>query len=147
MKHIYFTFLFFLFSCVLKSADYIAYDSAEVRLLNKFTGKYEKIIIKANVLYIFDSRLYLLLRKCYKSSQEDDIENISFIQIVKRSSNLDSSDPYIKDLEIPTKLKIPKIPGYKDYFIFSGWLYSSSSSLNFLIDSAYDVTLIRCIIK
>ena len=125
------------------------FSIAKVQLLNKFTGNTKIVNLHKDQLYIFEDKLYIMLRNCYKASQQDEPENEAFIQMVKHTSerdktktnDLSSTIPIPKDFEIKAK------DNYLSKFIFSGWLFSSSPSLTYLEDQMYDITLLQCVVK
>lgn len=141
MKKLLFIVCLSLFSFSLQAASFIKKNSGTFRFLNKVTGKYEEKILPLNQLYIFDDNLKIILRTCYRSSAQDEPENIGFVQIVK---DIKQSAPKTT-LSIPKDFGISEIDTQHNYsLIFSGWLFSSSPSLNLLEDAIYDVSLVMC---
>ncbi len=126
-------------------ADYTKNNKADLRFLNKYTGKTELATLTVGQNYIFDNGLYVLLRTCYKSSIQDDPENKAFLQVVRVVKEDNQSDVRkTLDIELPKDFRIKIENNEVTKFIFSGWLFSSSPSVNFLEDKTYDITLLHC---
>jgi hypothetical protein len=131
------------------ASDFTPVKIAEVNLLNKLTGKYQRVKINEGVMHTFDYNLTLVLRKCYTSPRQDEKENIAFLQIVKKilrsqeAKNLDNNTEKT-NLKIPEDFKITDSQESVNRLVFTGWLFSSSPSLNYLEDQVYDVTLLSC---
>jgi len=136
--------LYLLAAGTLLAADYKS-SQAKVRLLNKYTGKTEKITLKVGNPYVFDKNLHVLLRACYKSSSQDEPESKAFIQVVRLVANNLTTDG-IKTLSIPlpNDFFIKNNNDETPKFIFSGWLFASSPSVSYLEDPIYDITLLNC---
>ncbi len=137
--------LFFLSISFSAASTYTQHSKAKVRLLNKLTGKTAVVDLKTDSVNIFDDNLYTKLRVCYKSSLQDEPENKSFIQVVRLVDKSDTSEqintiniPIPNDFVINISNKLSRV------FIFSGWLFSSSPSVNSLEDHIYDITLLGC---
>ncbi len=112
---------------------------------NKSTGKYETADIKIGDVYKFDNDLSVLFRACYKSSSQDEPENIAFLQVSKVVPKNDKSTiNLIPTIAIPEQILVNPQDGFETRFIFSGWLFSSSPSVNTVVDVIYDISLIKC---
>jgi hypothetical protein len=147
----------FVLSCItvgslfISGASFINTGGAKVQLLNKLTGKYSVVSLKLNNVYNFDDKMFIVLRKCEQSSKQDDPENIAFLQISRLVQKNSLEKKPINDLNnkitIPADLLNASYNNniYNNIFIFSGFMYSSSPSLNILQDQIYDVTLISCL--
>ncbi|MFL1781203.1 DUF2155 domain-containing protein [Candidatus Hepatincolaceae symbiont of Richtersius coronifer] len=137
----------FCFAPLLKAKSLIAHQEAKFELLNKITGKYSSVALLENVPFLFDNKLLVILRKCYKSSQEDEPESIAFIQAIKIDKADNNKTPKAVDTSlIPQDLKELLSPKNNNDLIFSGWLFASSPSLSYLEDQSYDISLINCIV-
>ncbi len=147
----------FILSCItagslfISGASFVNTGGAKVQLLNKLTGKYNVVSLKLNSIYNFDDKMFIVLRKCEQSSKQDDPENIAFLQISRLVQKNSVEKKPINDLN--SKIKLPadlmnvsyNATTYNNILIFSGFMYSSSPSLNILQDQIYDVTLISCL--
>ena len=127
MKKYLFSIIFSIIMLVsiAKANEYITFNKANFQLLNKLTGKYETATLQANRSFEFDKRLKVILKKCYRTAQEDEVEHIAFIEVYKTTKD-------DNNIEVENN-------------IFSGWLYSSSPSLSFVQDKVYDITVLKCI--
>lgn len=113
-------------------------------MLNKLTGKYDKILLATDIIHQFDNNLYIVLKACYKPVQKDDIENSAFFEVMKTYDK--------KDYDLYKDKPIIPMPFYfknlntkmEKVMIFSGWMFSSSPSLSHMTDNTYDLILIKC---
>ncbi|MDR2008615.1 MAG: DUF2155 domain-containing protein [Alphaproteobacteria bacterium] len=136
--------LFCLFATSIWADDYTKSSQAQVRLLNKYTGKTEKATLRVGQNYVFDKNLNILLRVCYKSSAQDEPESKAFIQVIRVvATNLKEDVPTL-DIPIPNDFRVKVADSDTTKFIFSGWLFASSPSVSYLEDPIYDITLLRC---
>ncbi|MDR0484494.1 MAG: DUF2155 domain-containing protein [Alphaproteobacteria bacterium] len=127
------------------AVEYTKSSQAQVRVLNKYTGKTEKVTLKVGKSYIFDKNLNILLRACYKSSVQDEPESKAFIQVIRVVSDSQrDSDIKTLDIAIPKDFKVKLNENEIPKFIFSGWLFASSPSVSYLEDITYDITLLTC---
>ena len=92
----------------------------EIKILNKISSKNVSLELKNNEEKIFDD-LIIKSIKCKNSEFDDDPEIISYIQVIDQS--------------ISTKDEV---------FVFNGWMFSSSPSINPFDHPVYDIWLTRC---
>ena len=92
----------------------------EIKILNKISSKNVSLELKNNEEKIFDD-LIIKSIKCKNSEFDDDPEIISYIQVI--------------DQRISTNDEV---------FVFNGWMFSSSPSINPFDHPVYDIWLIRC---
>mgnify|MGYP001436236545 FL=1 len=92
----------------------------EIKILNKISSKNVSLELKNNEEKIFDD-LIIKSIKCKNSEFDDDPEIISYIQVIDQS-----------------------ISNNDEVFVFNGWMFSSSPSINPFDHPVYDIWLIRC---
>ena len=92
----------------------------EIKILNKVSSKNVSLELKNNEEKIFDD-LIIKSIKCKNSEFDDDPEIISYIQVIDQS--ISTND---------------------EVFVFNGWMFSSSPSINPFDHPVYDIWLTRC---
>ena len=92
----------------------------EIKILNKISSKNVSLELKNNEEKIFDD-LIIKSIKCKNSEFDDDPEIISYIQVIDQS--ISTND---------------------EVFVFNGWLFSSSPSINPFDHPVYDIWLTKC---
>jgi len=92
----------------------------EIKILNKISSKNVSLELKNNEEKIFDD-LIIKSIKCKNSEFDDDPEIISYIQVIDQS--ISTND---------------------EVFVFNGWMFSSSPSINPFDHPVYDIWLTRC---
>ena len=92
----------------------------EIKILNKISSKNVSLELKNNEEKIFDD-LIIKSIKCKNSEFDDDPEIISYIQVIDK--NISTND---------------------EVFVFNGWMFSSSPSINPFDHPVYDIWLTRC---
>ena len=92
----------------------------EIKILNKISSKNVSLKLKNNEEKIFDD-LIIKSIKCKNSEFDDDPEIISYIQV--RDQSISTND---------------------EVFVFNGWMFSSSPSINPFDHPVYDIWLTRC---
>ena len=92
----------------------------EIKILNKISSKNVSLELKNNEEKIFDD-LVIKSIKCKNSEFDDDPEIISYIQVIDQS--ISTND---------------------EVFVFNGWMFSSSPSINPFDHPVYDIWLTRC---
>ena len=92
----------------------------EIKILNKISSKNVSLELKNNEEKIFDD-LIIKSIKCKNSEFDDDPEIISYIQVIDQS--ISTND---------------------EVFVFNGWMFSSSPSINPFDHPVYDVWLTGC---
>ena len=92
----------------------------EIKILNKISSKNVSLELKNNEEKIFDD-LIIKSIKCKNSEFDDDPEVISYIQVIDKS--ISTND---------------------EVFVFNGWMFSSSPSINPFDHPVYDIWLTRC---
>ena len=92
----------------------------EIKILNKISSKNVSLELKNNEEKIFDD-LIIKSIKCKNSEFDDDPEIISYIQVIDQS-----------------------ILNNDEVFVFNGWMFSSSPSINPFDHPVYDIWLAKC---
>ena len=92
----------------------------EIKILNKISSKNVSLELKNNEEKIFDD-LIIKSIKCKNSEFDDDPEIISYIQVIDQS--ISTND---------------------EVFVFNGWMFSSSPSINPFDHPVYDIWLTSC---
>ena len=92
----------------------------EIKILNKISSKNVSLELKNNEEKIFDD-LIIKSIKCKNSEFDDDPEIIAYIQVIDQS-----------------------ISNNNEVFVFNGWMFSSSPSINPFDHPVYDIWLTRC---
>ena len=92
----------------------------EIKILNKISSKNTSLELKNNKEIVFDD-LIIKSIKCKNSEFDYDPEIIAYIQVIDQSvSNND------------------------EVFVFNGWMFSSSPSINPFDHPVYDIWLTKC---
>ena len=92
----------------------------EIKILNKISSKNTSLELKNNKEKVFGD-LIIKSIKCKNSEFDDDPEIIAYIQVIDQSvSNND------------------------EVFVFNGWMFSSSPSINPFDHPVYDIWLTKC---
>ena len=92
----------------------------EIKILNKISSKNVSLELKNNEEKVFDD-LIIKSIKCKNSEFDDDPEIIAYIQVIDQS--ISTND---------------------EVFVFNGWMFSSSPSINPFDHPVYDIWLTRC---
>ena len=92
----------------------------QIKILTKISSKNVSLKLKNNEEKIFDD-LIIKSIKCKNSEFDDDPEIISYIQVIDQS--ISTND---------------------EVFVFNGWMFSSSPSINPFDHPVYDIWLTRC---
>ena len=92
----------------------------EIKILNKISSKNVSLELDNNEEKIFDD-LIIKSIKCKNSEFDDDPEIIAYIQVIDQS--ISTND---------------------EVFVFNGWMFSSSPSINPFDHPVYDIWLTRC---
>ena len=92
----------------------------EIKILNKISSKNVSLELKNNEEKVFDD-LIIKSIKCKNSEFDDDPEIISYIQVIDQS-----------------------ISNNDEVFVFNGWMFSSSPSINPFDHPVYDIWLTKC---
>ena len=103
-----------------KSETNLEGNFTEIKILNKISSKNVSLELKNNEEKIFDD-LIIKSIKCKNSEFDDDPEIISYIQVIDQS--ISTND---------------------EVFVFNGWMFSSSPSINPFDHPVYDIWLTRC---
>lgn len=147
------------------SKEYIKYDQAIVRVLNKITGKTKEITAGVNSIINVDGYLSFVVKVCYKSSGAYDPEDIMFIQVAAANTKtqrtnannaniLNNANVYVDDLKkdfdnkenMEEENKKQNLSADKQSkLIFSGWMFSTAPEISQLVDPTYDIAIVRCI--
>lgn len=120
-------FIVFVFSTSVFSYTNISKDIAVIRFINKVSSKVEIFEIPVGSSKIVNN-LILTIRACYGRPENELQENSMFIEVNEKS------DSYVKKTNSFSK-------GKK---IFSGWMFSSTTSLNPLQHPNYDLWVLEC---
>jgi len=92
----------------------------EIKILNKISSKNVSLELKNKEEKVFDD-LIIKSIKCKNSEFDDDPEIIAYIQVIDQS--ISTND---------------------EVFVFNGWMFSSSPSINPFDHPVYDIWLTRC---
>ena len=116
-------FFFLIIFCNISFSDESNYEGnfIELKVLDKVSSKNYKINIKIGEEKIFKN-ISIKPLKCKNSKFDDNPEVIAYLQV--------------KDL---------KNIGNDEVFVFNGWTFSSSPSINTFDHPVYDLWLIRCV--
>ena len=120
-------FIVFLYSKSVYSYNNIAKNIAVIRFVYKLSIKVETIEIPVGESKVIDN-LVLTVKSCYGRPENELQENSMFIEVNEKSNS------YIK--------KTNSFPKGKK--IFSGWMFSSTTSLNPLQHPNYDFWVLEC---
>ena len=120
-------FIVFLYSKSVYSYNNIAKNIAVIRFVYKLSSKVETIEIPVGESKVIDN-LVLTVKSCYGRPENELQENSMFIEVNEKSNS------YIK--------KTNSFPKGKK--IFSGWMFSSTTSLNPLQHPNYDFWVLEC---
>ena len=119
-----FIILIFLLNISFSKAQELQNESksvfVEINILDKVSSKNTKLELSLGVEKKFQNLLIKVL-KCENSKFDDDPEITAYIQV--------------KDLNISKNKKV---------FVFNGWMFSSSPSINPFDHPVYDIWLTRC---
>lgn len=108
-----------------QSSNWVQDDQAELRALDKITGRSTDMTLEVGSPVEFGS-LRLDLKVCYQTPPEEAPESAAFLEVT-------SLTPMGEDVE----------PG-EEPVIFSGWMFASSPGLNALEHPVYDVWVRQC---
>ena len=92
----------------------------EIKILNKISSKNVSLELDNNEEKVFDD-LIIKSIKCKNSEFDDDPEIIAYIQVIDQSISTNN-----------------------EVFVFNGWMFSSSPSINPFDHPVYDIWLTRC---
>ncbi len=122
IKFFLFFYLFTQFQIVNGYTDEPIYfgTSVDVKILDKLSSKNKLLQLKIGEDYIFKN-LNLKVLKCKNSEFDDDPEITSYLQ-VKDLNNKDNNE----------------------VFVFNGWTFSSSPSIQVFDHPVYDLWILRC---
>ena len=120
----YYLLIFFLFQLQITAAytddDIYFGKQVDIKILDKLSSKNKLIKININEEYIFKN-LVLKVLKCKNSKFDDDPEITSYLQV--------------KDLNNK---------GNNEVFVFNGWTFSSSPSIQVFDHPIYDLWILKC---
>tara|TARA_Y100001958_G_C20931798_1_gene341828 strand:+ start:193 stop:597 length:405 start_codon:yes stop_codon:yes gene_type:complete len=120
----YYLLIFFLFQLQIIAAhtddDIYFGKQVDIKILDKLSSKNKLIKININEEYIFKN-LVLKVLKCKNSKFDDDPEITSYLQV--------------KDLNNK---------GNNEVFVFNGWTFSSSPSIQVFDHPIYDLWILKC---
>ena len=121
IKRLYLVFLinFFIFNFNLNL--YASDKTVQIKILDKVNSKNSSIILNIGEEKKFENLLIKVL-KCKNSEFDDNPEVTAYLQV--------------KDVNIKAKDKV---------FIFNGWTFASSPSINPFDHPIYDIWLTKCI--
>ena len=122
IKFILFFYLFTQFQTVNGYTDEPIYfgTSVDIKILDKLSSKSKLLKLKIGKDYIFKN-LNLKVLKCKNSEFDDDPEITSYLQ-VRDLNNKDNNE----------------------VFVFNGWSFSSSPSIQVFDHPVYDLWILRC---
>ena len=110
----------FLFISNVNSEIKLDSNFTEIKILNKISSKNISLELKNNEEKVFDD-LIIKSIKCKNSEFDDDPEIIAYIQVIDQS-----------------------ITNNDEVYVFNGWMFSSSPSINPFDHPVYDVWLTGC---
>tara|TARA_B100000989_G_scaffold182084_1_gene136929 strand:- start:288 stop:689 length:402 start_codon:yes stop_codon:yes gene_type:complete len=115
-------FILILFPTVEGFADKPIYSgtSVEIKILDKLSSKNKSLQIKIGEDYVFKN-LSLKVLKCKNSEFDDNPEITSYLQ-VRDLNNKDNNE----------------------VFVFNGWTFSSSPSIQVFDHPVYDLWILKC---
>ena len=114
------TILLFFFISMVHSETKLDKNFTEIKILNKISSKNISLELKNNEEKVFDD-LIIKSIKCKNSEFDDDPEIIAYIQVIDQS-----------------------ITNNDEVYVFNGWMFSSSPSINPFDHPVYDVWLTGC---
>ena len=117
---LYFLFLFFLFTSISNSKSQLEGSFTEIKILDKISSKNTSLKLKNGQLLKFKD-LSIQSLKCKNSEFDDNPEITAYIQV--------------KDLTNTNK---------DDVFVYNGWMFSSSPSIEPFDHPVYDIWLVNC---
>ena len=122
IKFILFFYLFTQFQTINGYTDEPIYfgTSVDIKILDKLSSKSKLLKLKIGKDYIFKN-LNLKVLKCKNSEFDDDPEITSYLQ-VRDLNNKDNNE----------------------VFVFNGWSFSSSPSIQVFDHPVYDLWILRC---
>ena len=122
IKFILFFYLFTQFQTVNGYTDEPIYfgTSVDIKILDKLSSKNRLLQLKIGENYIFKN-LSLKVLKCKNSEFDDDPEITSYLQV--------------RDLNNK---------GNNEVFVFNGWTFSSSPSIQVFDHPVYDLWILKC---
>ena len=109
-----------LFSLQVKSENNLEGKNTDIKILDKISSKNELINLANNVEYIYKD-LAIKSIKCTDSEFDDNPEIKAYIQV--------------RDLTKKDR---------NDVFVFNGWMFSSSPSIEPFDHPVYDIWLVNC---
>ena len=112
--------LLFFFIPMVHSETKLDNNFTEIKILNKISSKNISLELKNNEEKVFDD-LIIKSIKCKNSEFDDDPEIIAYIQVIDQS-----------------------ITNNDEVYVFNGWMFSSSPSINPFDHPVYDVWLTGC---
>ena len=112
--------LLFFFISMVHSETKLDRNFTEIKILNKISSKNISLELKNNEEKVFDD-LIIKSIKCKNSEFDDDPEIIAYIQVIDQS-----------------------ITNNDEVYVFNGWMFSSSPSINPFDHPVYDVWLTGC---
>ena len=120
---LYFLFIvlsqFFIFTVSIGDQTYIG-KNVDIKILDKLSSKNKLLNIKVGEDYIFKN-LALKVLKCQNSKFDDNPEITSYLQV--------------RDLNNKNNNEV---------FVFNGWTFSSSPSIQVFDHPVYDLWILRC---
>ena len=122
IKFILFFYLFTQFQTINGYTDEPIYfgTSVDIKILDKLSSKSKLLKLKIGKDYIFKN-LNLKVLKCKNSEFDDDPEITSYLQ-VRDLNNKDNNE----------------------VFVFNGWTFSSSPSIQVFDHPVYDLWILKC---
>ena len=117
---LYFLIFFFLFSSISYSKSQLEGSFTEIKILDKISSKNTSLKLKNGQLLKFKD-LSIQSLKCKNSEFDDNPEITAYIQVIDLSNQ--NND---------------------EVFVFNGWMFSSSPSIEPFDHPVYDVWLVSC---
>lgn len=121
-------------------STFVQKDTAQLRALDKITGRYTDFEMKVGDPKIYGS-LRIDLETCFQKPPEEPPESVAFLKITSATSRR------VQTMAVPRELTAEErvaTEGADVDLRFSGWMYASSPGFNALEDPVYDIWVIHC---
>ncbi len=120
---------------------FIQQPGAELRALDKITGRYVDLSVAAGEPIIFGT-LEVTVETCFDTPPELPREASAFVKVKSLRPIAPESMP--EDVKARLEGLDEDDPRVKEPVVFSGWMYASSPALNAMEHPVYDIWVISC---
>ena len=120
--------------------NYVEYQTAKLRTLDKITGRSTDFEMKVGEPKVYGS-LRIDLKVCFQTPPEEAPESAAFLKITSATSRR------VQTMAVPRDLNDEEraVTESADADVrFSGWMFASSPGLSALEDPVYDLWVIHC---